>query len=173
MTALVTGGSGSGKSETAERIVSALGGEKFYIATMPILSAEDEKKAERHRKMRAGRGFATLERPLYLNPLPPDGATVLLECLSTHTANIMFCGEGCGEDAAERVWRSIAPLLDRRGHTVLVTAEAGGDGVRYGAETAEYLRTLAEVNRRVAEAADTVVECVCGIPIILKGAIPC
>ena len=51
MVALIIGGSGSGKSEFAEKLAARIsdGHEKYYIATMEIFDEESEKKAERHR----------------------------------------------------------------------------------------------------------------------------
>ena len=67
---LVTGGSGSGKSEYAERRVLELGaGYRIYLATMQCFDEESEKRVQRHRKMRAGKGFVTVERPLDLKGL--------------------------------------------------------------------------------------------------------
>ena len=64
MITLVTGGSGSGKSAYAESLLSSCEGIKYYIATMQIYDAEGEKKVERHRKLRAGKGFLTIESPM-------------------------------------------------------------------------------------------------------------
>ena len=61
MITLVTGGSGSGKSAYAESLLYSCEGIRYYIATMQIYDAEGEKKVERHRKLRAGKGFLTIE----------------------------------------------------------------------------------------------------------------
>lgn len=63
---LITGGSGSGKSEYAEAEVMRLAElteskEKYYIATMFPYGEETLQKIQRHQKMRAGKGFRTLE----------------------------------------------------------------------------------------------------------------
>ena len=58
---LVTGGSGSGKSEFAENIAMKLGGKMLYVATMKPYDDECLKRIERHRKMRDGKGFRTVE----------------------------------------------------------------------------------------------------------------
>ena len=63
MITLVTGGSGSGKSAYAESLLYSCEGIRYYIATMQIYDAEGEKKVERHRKLRAGKGFLTIESP--------------------------------------------------------------------------------------------------------------
>lgn len=169
---LITGGSGSGKSALAERVCSALGGNLIYLATMPIWTEEDRKKVERHHMLRTGRGFVTLERQNHLEPLPEAEDTVLLECLSTFTANRIFSGEPC-RDWENRLWQELRPLLNRRGHTVIVTAETGGDGAAYPQETEGYREILWGLNRRIAGIADCVAESVCGIPVVLKGKLPC
>lgn len=172
MIVLITGGSGSGKSALAEQVVSALGGKLIYLATMPIWTEEDRKKVERHHKLRAGRGFETIERQNRLEPLPEETDTVLLECLSTFTANRMFSGEAC-EDWENRLWTELQALLGRKGHTVIVSAETGGDGAVYPEETERYRQVLAGLNRRLAQTADAVAESVCGIPVVMKGKLPC
>lgn len=63
---LITGGSGSGKSEYAESEVERLAHlteskEKYYIATMFPYGEETLQKIRRHQQMRVGKGFVTLE----------------------------------------------------------------------------------------------------------------
>ena len=58
MLILVSGGSASGKSEFAESLVTSSGLEKrIYLATMQVWDAESVRRVERHRQMRAGKGF--------------------------------------------------------------------------------------------------------------------
>ena len=63
---LIIGGAGSGKSEYAEDLALSLkddGDSLYYIATMyPYGDEETKKRIERHRIMRAGKGFVTIER---------------------------------------------------------------------------------------------------------------
>ena len=62
---LVTGGSGSGKSVYAEERICQLSKEDdsqlYYIATMFPYGEETQRKIDRHRVQRAGKGFETLE----------------------------------------------------------------------------------------------------------------
>ena len=61
---VITGGSGSGKSAFAEDcIVKYHRGDSllYYVATMMPFGVEMEAKIDRHRKMRAGKGFETIE----------------------------------------------------------------------------------------------------------------
>lgn len=177
MKVFIIGGSGNGKSAFAEKVASKLGGKMIYIATMPIYTEEDMKVVERHHKLRAGRGFETIERPQRIDDVPGHGETVLLECMSTHVANVMF-GDGFQDlqsdpdtDYAEVIWEEIRPVFDRDGNTVIVSAEVTMDGNTYDPATNQYIRTLAEVNNKLAEAADLFVEVVCGIPLVQKGSI--
>lgn len=118
MIALVIGGSGSGKSAYAEQMaVKAAGnGSLYYVATMQVYDEEGKKKVERHQKMRAGKGFLTIEQPRKLKEAAkkvatekvsagkvsagkvaaervPAGKIVLLECMSNLVANEMFSEE--------------------------------------------------------------------------------
>ncbi len=62
MIVLVTGGSGSGKSAFAEdRVLSFGEARRIYIATMYPFDMESKKRISRHRNMRAGKGFETVE----------------------------------------------------------------------------------------------------------------
>lgn len=61
MIALVTGGASSGKSAFAEQLALSLPGPHVYAATMRHGDAETEARIERHRAMRAGKGFVTVE----------------------------------------------------------------------------------------------------------------
>ena len=64
MMILVTGGSGSGKSEYAENRIVELAEDcdRYYIATMQVYDEEGQKRITRHHQMRSGKGFATIEQ---------------------------------------------------------------------------------------------------------------
>ena len=194
MITLVTGGSGSGKSAYAEDVaVSAEGTEKYYIATMQIYDAEGERKVERHRKLRAGKGFTTVESPWNVGqvvfptfteaktvcidcgePEPiqkkPGQRTALLECMSNLVANEMFSTDGMREEDAvvTKVVQDMELLAAKLDHLVIVTNNVFEDGISYDAGTMAYLRALGRINAALAKRADRVVEVVVGIPIILK-----
>ena len=65
MLILVTGGSGSGKSEYAENTAVALAEKEglplYYVATMKPYGEEGRRRVARHRRLRAGKGFETIE----------------------------------------------------------------------------------------------------------------
>lgn len=64
MLILITGASGSGKSEYAEKICCELAGsaKKYYIATMQPYGAEGTQRIRRHHALRQGKGFETIEQ---------------------------------------------------------------------------------------------------------------
>ena len=170
MFAMIIGGSASGKSALAERWAASLPLPRIYLAAMQVFDEESRARVERHRAMRAGKGFETIEAPTALwNTDLPAGATVLLEDLSNLLANEMFSPEGGGSEAA---LRGVQSLLVRCENLILVTNEVFSGGTDYAGETEDYLAELAWLNRALAAEADTVAEVVCGLPNVLKGALP-
>ena len=89
MLILVSGGAGSGKSEFAEGLVTSSGLDgRVYLATMKVWAAESVRRVERHRQMRAGKGFETLECPENLaDAVLPSGCAALLAMLETEDAD--------------------------------------------------------------------------------------
>ncbi len=174
MMAVVTGGSGSGKSAFAEDKILSLGqGKRFYIATMHPYDEESYKRVERHRKMRAGKGFETVECYTGLKDLDfPEDAIVLLECMSNLAANEMFEENGAGADTAEAVLEGVTKLKSRVRHLVIVTNEIFSEAASYEGDTVRYQEYLGKINQKLGEMADQVVEVVYGIPIWHKGGKP-
>lgn len=194
MITLVTGGSGSGKSAYAESLLSSCEGIRYYIATMQIYDAEGEKKVERHRKLRAGKGFLTIESPMNVGKIRfacageaeqaqyRQGAerkvqgssgkkSALLECMSNLTANEMFTKDGMKseEEVVEKIVSEIQTISQKLDNLVIVTNNVFEDGVIYDAGMMEYLRALGRINAALARLADRVAEVVVGIPVELKG----
>ena len=180
MITLVTGGSGSGKSEYAEQLVTESGASKrLYLATMEVYGDEGRKKVDRHQALRRGKGFLTIECPRNLEQVQIAGdlkdTAVLLECISNLAANELFApgGDGApvgvrGEWAEQRILAGLRHLAGCAGHVVVVTNQVGEDGLDYDLETMEYIRLIGRVNCRLAAWADRVVEVVFGIPVVLK-----
>ena len=170
MFVLIIGGSASGKSALAERWAVSLPRPRIYLAAMQVLDEESRGRVKRHRALRAGKGFETVEASIALWDAPiPAGATVLLEDLGNLLANEMFSPGGGGSEAALRGVRSVRRRCE---NLILVTNEVFTGGTDYAGETADYLAGLAWLNRVLAAEADAVVEAVCGVPNVLKGALP-
>ena len=173
MTTLITGGSKCGKSSFAERMLEKYPGRKIYIATMQPFGADAFEAIERHREMREGKGFETVEKYTDIGEITlPADCAVLLECMGNLCANEMFSGEVVC-DPTDKIISGIKCLSDRVLELVIVTNQVGSDGISYSEETAGYIRSLGMINSRIAGFADNVVECVYGIPVVLKGELPC
>ena len=174
MMTLVTGGAKCGKSQYAEKLLENFAGKKYYIATMEPYGEEALAAIVRHRKLRAGKGFETIERYTDIDGLVTmeefrltQGCGILLECTANLCANEMFKdGRIC--DPTEKILRGFLRLKDISAEFVIVTNEVGSDGISYEEGTAEYIRVLGTVNRMTAQMADRVVECVYGIPVVRR-----
>lgn len=173
---LIIGGSGSGKSAYAEDYMVSISEDrkKYYIATMQIYDEEGKRKVERHRMLRGGKGFSTIEQPIDIGKAAEkmeDGErTALLECISNLTANEMFLEEihGTEEAITEKIVGGIAVLNRELTHLVIVSNNVFEDGNVYDKTTMAYIRAMGRINQKLAEMADEVVEVVVGIPIVIK-----
>lgn len=167
---LIIGGSGSGKSEYAEKLMMREPEKgRVYLATMKPWDEECCQKIERHRRMRRGKGFTTIECYGRLNSLEiPRESSVLLECLGNLTSNLFYSEEGGGEDMAWMLTGDILDLQKRTKTLMIVTNDIFSDGLFYGVETEAYRAVLGQVNKNLAKEADRVTEVVYGIPVKLK-----
>ena len=169
MTTLITGGSKCGKSHLAENLLDGFDGSKFYIATMRPFGEEAFAAIERHRKIRTGKGFETIEKYTDLHEIDvPENSAVLLECMANLCANEMFRNEEIC-DPTEQIMRGIKHLQSCAKTLVIVTNNVGSDGIDYGEKTNKYIEVMGRLNSLVSEISDNVVECVYGVPVVLKG----
>ena len=176
MMILVIGGSGSGKSSYAEEVVCSVSEEdmkKYYLATMQVFDEEGQRKIERHRKLRSGKGFLTIEQPRSigrsLEKMDGGKKTVLLECISNLTANEMFAGERprLEMQVVENVVSGLRKLKENTTNLVVVSNNVFEDGIVYDQTTMDYIHAMGEINQRLAAMADRVVEVVAGIPVVI------
>ena len=217
MIALVTGGASSGKSAFAERLALALPAPRAYVATMRHGDAETEARIARHRRMRADKGFATVElggeaaaveldgdfaAAVELSGDPEafgkDGNPAAVE-LVDNPATVELGGDpeavgegsrtgqgersllagGFGTVLLEDLGNLVANGLEEAladvlacGNVVIVANEVGCDGAAYDAFTMGYIGRLGALACELAARADTVVEVVAGVPVVVKGALP-
>ena len=186
---VVTGGSGSGKSAYAEEQICMLKKKTnsrhlYYIATMVPYGKETEQKILRHRQMRNGKGFETLEcftdlkkmvqtEPGFRADAAEEGICVLLECMSNLVANEMFEEQGAHDRTVSEVTKGIENLLEQAAHVVIVTNEIFSDAVVFDGDMDSYLEYLGKINQAAAQRADEVVEVIYGIPVFHKSADTC
>lgn len=183
---LVIGGSGSGKSACAEQEAVSLAEQealsaqtdsvvkKYYLATMRVCDEEGQYKVRRHRELRSGKGFITVEQPTAvcraLEKMDAGNRIVLLECISNLTANEMF-REGSAETetrTAETITQDILRLKEHTTHLVVVSNNVFEDGMVYDESTRAYIRAMGTINQKLAALADQVVEVTVGIPLVIK-----
>jgi adenosyl cobinamide kinase/adenosyl cobinamide phosphate guanylyltransferase len=141
---LYLGGARSGKSRLAVERARDSAARVVFIATG---EAGDDEMAERIARHKAERpdGWETIEEPLELARAlrdAPEGATVLVDCLSLWVAN------GGGGDEAVQAART------RDGLTIAVTNEVGMGIVPDNALARAYRDELGRVNAAWAAAAD-------------------
>lgn len=194
MTTLVAGGAASGKSEYAESLAEEAmltAARGMYLATMTASDPESLSRIEKHRDRRADKGYETVEVPngaalsdfaARLEESPDAGDTVLLlDDFGNLVADELFAGDRpvavtrllSEEERAEVVERLTAPLRllhGTAGTLVLVSNDVFGDGPGNGDPgTENYLRILAELNRKTAGFADRVCDVAAGLPDYYKG----
>ena len=172
----VYGGSGSGKSAYAEQRIVASGEKKrYYVATMEPFATEGRRRIARHRALREGKNFQTIECPVCLEQLEPkERGAVLIEDLSNLLANEIWSGQGRGWDGCDAAFaETVADACKRLAGQHALVIVVGNDVYREGdvcsPEMERYIGLLAECGRKIAAYADEVVEVVCGIPLIQKG----
>lgn len=199
MITLIIGGSGSGKSAYAESYVLewAKNLPKYYIATMQVYDAEGEKKVERHRRLRAGKGFVTIEQSTDIaasvdkikayvaetksrednemqvitdRHASARYGVALLECMSNLVANEMFSTDVMPEtdEVVQRIVQGIKTLAQQLNHLVIVSNNVFEDGIDYDESTLRYIEALGRINTELARIVDHVTEVVVGIPITVK-----
>lgn len=187
---IVYGGSASGKSSYAESFAMSLQGDGrlLYIATMypykwntTEIDPETMQRIERHRAMRADKGFDTVECYRHVEHIVAKRQDVLLlECMSNLLANEMYlepdadAGSGMSKTmspVSKKIVQALVDLSTRVQDVVIVTNDVFSDGgsLTYDESTREYVKNLAEINCALAREAATVTEVVCGIPVKIKG----
>lgn len=169
---LITGGSGSGKSEYAESIATGFSGiPLLYVATMAKNGREAKERIIRHRKLRDGKGFDTLES-MYLEERMDvfKGKVVLLEDLSNLLSNYMFNRElaGDSEETVDIIYGKLRTLNNCAKELIIVTNEIFSDGITYEKSVMQYIHSLAALNQKLASISSEFIEVVYGIPVPVK-----
>ena len=169
MIVLVYGGGSSGKSAYAEDYVCQTQYKnKYYLATMSASDPESLERIKRHRKLREGKSFITLEESVdivnAIDKIDSD-SVVLLECMSNLVANEMFRdGQINSADyCTSKILKDLHALEEKTGELVIVSNNVFEDGNEYDEVTKEYLRTLGKINSQISAMAEKSVEVVVGI----------
>lgn len=167
---LLTGGSGCGKSYFAERLAMKFELPRYYLAAMRPVCEEDRQRIIRHRALRRGKNFETIERYADLGGLTlPSKGVILLECLCNLTANEIFDPDGAGENAVTSIIDGVKNLERQSEVLIAVTNDVSSEGGKRDILTEKYLEALCLINRKLAARFENVYELCCGLPTVLKG----
>ncbi len=173
MITLVIGKADSGKSKVAEDLaLSDRYRNRYYIATMKVMDEAGKARVEKHRKMREGKGFVTLEIPLYVGNAVdsmdnPEESVVLLECVANLVGNEMhedpnmiwmsYQGDAFEHEFALTIVERITRLADKVCDMIVVAASFEADPSD-DEETALYKRLVDSVNNELRRIAGKVIE---------------
>lgn len=153
MVIFVSGGSGSGKSEFAESLITDSKIDKrTYIATMQVWDNEGRGRVQRHLELRAGKGFETLECPTGLERAELSGGAVLLEDLTNLFMNEFFGGGAQG--AMDRVERGIELLAKKAELLVIVGNDIFSSGESFDGDMSDFIAQLGRLHGFVTGLAD-------------------
>lgn len=171
---LVLGGSASGKSAFAERLVGTIMRHRtvHYIATMDesLLGPGDEEflqRIERHQRRRPRDWTVWVEPgdPVARILSLPETAPILWDGVGPVIGRRMP-GDGKGLEALSQ---SLHHLGRRSGDTVVVSEEAGQGLMPASQEERRFVEALGRINQELAENAAGVAVVVAGIPVWIKG----
>ena len=166
MTVLIIGTPDSGKSEKAEEIALSLsqGKKKYYIATMIPYGEEGKERVKKHLRLRDGKGFVTIEKPLDVHELTDEisdlsQSTCLLECMSNRIGNEMH-REGAADlsELPGLISESVTNLAQDCGDLVIVTNRFPMDAPDYDEDTRDYVRLVDAVNNDLKIKVDRIYE---------------
>ena len=181
MMTLIVGVPDSGKSALAEEKVLELSGEgkRIYIATMIPFGEEGRQRVIKHKKLREGKGFFTIEAPVNVAESARlvkgiGDATCLLECVSNLVGNVMHDGKAVGIKTPKDMENGSDPALDDLvvemvvldirelcklcKNLVVVTNSFPGDEESYDDDTIRYVKLLDRVNEELLGISDRLYE---------------
>lgn len=168
MTILILGTPDSGKSAFAEKLMDELSGEpeKIYIATMIPFGKEGEERVKKHRKMREGKGYLTIECPTDVSRILSEtdeieNKSCLLECLTNLIGNEMHSGDNKDMDderLLDKITDDVLSLKRKCGNLVIVSNRFPQDDPEYDEDTKRYVRMTDLLNKRISINTDRVYE---------------
>jgi adenosyl cobinamide kinase/adenosyl cobinamide phosphate guanylyltransferase len=164
MLTLLLGGARSGKSALALQMAQATGVAVMFVATAEGRDEEMTARIDAHRAERP-HSWSTVEAPVHVAPRPalgrggrpapppPDGATVVIDCLTLWVANAMEAGltDGAIIGSAGAI---AAQAAGRAGSVIVISNEVGAGIVPADPVSRRYRDVLGRVNTVLAEHAD-------------------
>jgi adenosylcobinamide kinase / adenosylcobinamide-phosphate guanylyltransferase len=167
---LVIGGARSGKSAYAERLVTASGRPRRYIATAEGWDDEMRDRIAQHRRDR-GMEWTTVEAPLDLATalaVAKRDEIVLIDCATLWLTNHLLADH----DLRAESEALLAALGTCSAPVIIVSNETGWGIVPENALARRFRDEQGRLNQRLAQEAGLVVTVIAGLPMVLKGAVP-
>ena len=170
MLRFVIGGSSSGKSEYAEKLILSMadGQAVDYIATMKCSDEETKERIIRHQDRRVGSNYITIENTSRVAEMIGEKHSdfAMLECVSNLLANEMYSADPRNNPSL--IAEEIISLSKEYKEFVVVSNDIFGEDGLYDDSVEEYIINLGEINKILVEKADTATEVVCGIPVVIQ-----
>lgn len=177
---LVTGGSRSGKSTFAEKLLENED-DVLYIATAIVTDKEMEKRVEKHKKSRNPK-WATYEGFKELDKVIKEHTNkyIMLECIGTMVTNLMFNEnydfdkmsqveiEKLNANIRNEVEKTIISAKKSDKELIIVTNEVGWGLVSEHRLGRIFSDILGHTNQFIASVSDEAYLVACGLPLKLK-----
>ena len=170
MIQLILGGARSGKSRLAEQNATQLDRSVTYIATAQAYDDEMKDRIQHHKQQRPSE-WALVEESIYLadalqkNDQPNH--VILVDCLTLWISNLLM-----SEDALLQI-QECKKLFDvikqLQSDLILVSNETGLGVVPMGQLTRKFVDESGRLHQQLGQIADSVIFCVAGFPMTLKG----
>ena len=177
MTYFISGGAKCGKSSLAQDLSVALskGGKHYYVATLIPSGREDDDRIKKHLADREGMGFETVEcfrNIMDCLKIADKNGVFLVDSVTSLIQNSLFPVEKNYEmdlDGVNRCADELVAFAHTVRHAVFVSDYIYSDAEVFSESTEQYRKCLADIDRRLAKACDTVIEVSAGQLMIHKG----
>lgn len=162
---LVVGTPDSGKSAFAEQMAEEYSGagQMAYIATMIPYGEEGQRRIEKHKRLRAGKAFVTLEEPFCVSSLLAELQerrleVALLECVSNLVGNVIHKKENVDKTDGKLVTEIVQDIseLSQKLKQFVVVANYFAMQEAYDQDTIRYVKINNEVNDQLKKLAEMV-----------------
>ena len=155
----IYGAIASGKSAYAEDYVCRLGKERVYLALMQVYGEEGRKRVKKHRKMREGKEFRTVECQRPRTGMVKSSEIVLFQKDGIMTDRLL---------AVEKIQSEIFMLASECKELVIVGNDIFDDEKSYSKEVEEYILAMEELHDWLIKESQQVIEVIFGIAKIVK-----
>jgi len=169
---LIAGGARSGKSAFALSRLLESKGEKYYLATSPMVDSEMNERILNHKKEREGLNIKTIEEEIKIGKIFKDlssRSVLILDCLTLWINNLLFHNPDLSEfQVEEETRKSFDKSQLSLDEIIVVTNEVGMGIVPIDSETRRYRDLLGRANQVIGEICDAAYFISCGLPLKLK-----